>query len=101
MDPLAKFYRRHAEFVWRTLRIAGVPRADIADLAHDVFLVVRRKLPTYTPTLAGSSPEDQERAWIYRIVSYEAKNHRAKSASRNQVPMDSADEIPDERNDSA
>jgi RNA polymerase sigma factor (sigma-70 family) len=100
MDPLAQFYRRHAAFVWRTLRIARVPPADVDDLAHDVFLVIRRELPDYNPTLPGVSPEDQERAWIYQIASYEAKNHRAKISRRKQEPMDSDDEIPDEQSDS-
>lgn len=101
MNTLANFYQRHAEVVWRALRHAGVPRADIPDLAHDVFLILGRKLPTYRPTFPGLSHEDQERAWVHTIAAYEAKNYRAKSASRKQVPMASADEIPDERNDSA
>ncbi len=101
MDPLTDFYRRHADFVWRTLRIARVPLVDIDDLVHEVFLIIRRKLPTYKPTRHGVSAEAQERAWIYTIASYQAKNYRAKIASRNQEPMDSADEIPDLRNDIA
>ena len=40
-------YRQHIDFVWRTLRLCGVPPAMLEDAAHEVFIVVHRKLPEY------------------------------------------------------
>jgi RNA polymerase sigma-70 factor, ECF subfamily len=36
-------YAAELDYVWRTLGRLGVPPADIADAAHDVFVVVYRK----------------------------------------------------------
>ena len=37
-------YEAHFRYVWRVLRGLGVPEADTADAAQEVFLVVHRKL---------------------------------------------------------
>lgn len=42
-------YARGYAHVWRTLRRLGVPEQDIEDQAHDVFLVVHRRLDDYDP----------------------------------------------------
>ena len=42
-------YARGYAHVWRTLRRLGVPEQDIEDQAHDVFLVVHRRLHDYDP----------------------------------------------------
>lgn len=42
-------YARGYPHVWRTLRRLGVPEQDIEDQAHDVFLVVHRRLGDYDP----------------------------------------------------
>jgi RNA polymerase sigma-70 factor, ECF subfamily len=39
-------YESELDYVWRTLGRLGVPPADIADAAHDVFVVVYRKWDT-------------------------------------------------------
>ena len=50
------------------IRALGVPDAEIEDVAQDVFLVVRRKLPQFQRgNLAG---------WIYRIAQLTVRNFR-------------------------
>lgn len=44
-----EIYRIELAYVWRSLRRLGVPPADVEDLAHDVFVIVHRKLSTYDP----------------------------------------------------
>lgn len=43
-------YRAHFAYVIRALRRLGVREADLADLAHDVFVVVHRKLASFDPS---------------------------------------------------
>jgi hypothetical protein len=40
-----EIYESYFEFVWRSLRRMGVPGRSVDDAAHDVFLVVPRRLP--------------------------------------------------------
>lgn len=54
--------------VARWLRALSVPEADIEDVAQDVFLVVRRRLPDFD---GHNVP-----GWIYRITSRQARQHR-------------------------
>lgn len=49
LDSFDVIYARELEYVWRTLGRLGVPPADIADAAHDVFVVVYRKLDEIDP----------------------------------------------------
>ncbi len=50
------------------IRALGVPDAEIEDVAQDVFLVVRRKLPQFQGgNLAG---------WLYRIAQLTVRNFR-------------------------
>jgi len=61
-------YRRHVDFVWRTLRGLGVPEAQVDDAVQDVFIVVYRRRHDYV--------EDRsEKAWLFRIARYVAGNH--------------------------
>ncbi len=103
MDRVATLYQQHSRLVWRALWRACVPKADINDLVHEVFLVVLRKLPTYQfPTLRpGQSPEEQVLAWILKITFYEVKNYRARQRYRRVEPMDQNPETPDARDEAA
>ena len=71
---LAAIYEEHFTFVWRALLRLGVPAASAEDVAQDVFLVVRRRLPDYD----SSFPL---RAWLFGILRRVAKDHR-RSAQR-------------------
>lgn len=103
MDRVATLYQQHSRLVWRALWRARVPKADIDDLVHEVFLVVLRKLPTYQPPTPrpGQSPEEQALAWILKITFYEVKNYRARQRHRGVEPMDRNQETPDARDEAA
>jgi RNA polymerase sigma-70 factor (ECF subfamily) len=102
MDRMAGLYRSHFNLVWGALRRARVPGSDLDDLLQDVFIVVLRKLPTWNPAEnPGRSPEEQERAWVYKITSYEVLNYRRRQRLRRVEPMDRTPEIPDPRNEAA
>ena len=103
MDRVAALYRKHSKLIWRLLWRAQVPKADIDDLIHEVFIVVLRKLPTYQPPTPrpGQTPEDQEIAWICKIAFYEAMNYRARQRHRQVEPMDESREVPDARDETA
>src|SRR4051794_24672898 len=47
---LKKIYEQNAHFVGLTLQRLGVQPADLGDLAHDVFVVVHRRLDTFDGT---------------------------------------------------
>lgn len=71
-------YRTHVDFVWRLSRSLGVDPLDADDLVHEVFLVVRARLP-------ARDPEAPIRAWLARITRNLALHHhrsRARDARR-------------------
>jgi RNA polymerase sigma-70 factor (ECF subfamily) len=67
-------------FVERTLRRCGVPEADIADAAQDVFIVVFRRLAEYDD--AGNVT-----AWLYSICLRLASDYRRRIARRREALM--------------
>ncbi len=75
--PLTFSVVYHAYFpqVVRWLRAMGVPQADMEDLAQEVFLVVRRKLPRFR--------EGHLAAWIYKIAEHKSRNYRRLGWFRN------------------
>jgi RNA polymerase sigma-70 factor (ECF subfamily) len=69
-------YRRHLPAVSGYLA-RRVARADVEDLAADVFAIAWRKRASVT---AG-----EELPWLYRIASFQVSNHRRKLTSRAGV----------------
>jgi RNA polymerase sigma-70 factor (ECF subfamily) len=65
-------YREHLPFVWRSLGGLGVGEAQVEDLAHEVFIVVYRRLGDLDASC-------QVRTWIYGIVRRIAANARRAS----------------------
>jgi RNA polymerase sigma-70 factor (ECF subfamily) len=76
---LARVYADHVQYVWRALRYLGVAEADLADVCHDVFLVVQRRLPSFE----GRS---SLRTWIYGICLRTTSDYRARAFRRREVP---------------
>ncbi len=75
MLDLPDLYRAHYPHVWRTLRRLGVPARFVEDAAHDVFVVVHRRLGDF----------DQSRPvgpWLTGIAYRVASDHR-RSARRH------------------
>ena len=71
------------------MRGLGVPEAELEDVAQDVFLIVRRKLPHFHGgNLAG---------WLYRIASLTVQNFRRRAWFKNLFsrgqPIDSMDMV--------
>ena len=95
MDRVADLYRDHLTFVWRVLWRSRMPAADVKDLAHEVFIVVLRKVRADNPPL---KTPDQQRAWLYLIIRYELKNYRSRARFRGTEPMDESN-FPHPRNE--
>ncbi len=72
-------YREHFAYVWRTLLRLGARDADAPDLAHDVFVVVHRKLSTFD----ASRPV---KPWLFGIAFRVALDHRRKASTHREVP---------------
>ncbi len=75
-DARAEFeavYRRHLPDVSAYLA-RRVDRADVEDLAADVFAIAWRKRDAVAP--------GEELPWLYRIASYQVANHRRRLAVR-------------------
>lgn len=70
-------YRRHFEFVWRTLRRLGVRTADLPDVAQEVFLVVHRRLPDFDGRALVTS-------WLFRICLNASRNQRRRAHVRRE-----------------
>ena len=51
-DPCLDAYQRELDYLMRTLRRLGVDADDVEDLAHEVFLVLRKTWPQYDQTRA-------------------------------------------------
>jgi RNA polymerase sigma-70 factor (ECF subfamily) len=49
-DACLDAYRGELDYLMRTLQRLGVPASDVEDLAHEVFLVLRRTWSEYDPT---------------------------------------------------
>jgi RNA polymerase sigma-70 factor (ECF subfamily) len=70
-------YRDHVGFVWRTLRRLGVAEAEIEDAAHEVFLVVHRRLAEFDGQAAITT-------WLFAIARGVASNRRRSAQRREQ-----------------
>jgi RNA polymerase sigma-70 factor, ECF subfamily len=79
-EQLARIYREHFRFVWRSLRRLGVPEADALDATQDVFVVVHRKLDDFE----GRS---KMTTWLYGIC-FRVAAHRRRSASTAHESLD-------------
>jgi RNA polymerase sigma-70 factor (ECF subfamily) len=72
-------FETHIQYVWRTLRRLGVRQADLADVAHDVFVVVFRRLPDFDP----SRPI---KPWLFGIAYRVASDHRRLRRNSHELP---------------
>lgn len=85
---LDQVYEAHFRYVWRCLKGLGVELAHLDDAAHDVFLVVQRKLPAFDGQQARLT------TWLYEIavrVGRRYRSQRARDGARH-VELASDDE---------
>jgi RNA polymerase sigma-70 factor, ECF subfamily len=74
-------YAAELDYVWHTLRRLGVPDRDREDIAHDVFVIVHRKLATYDPARSL-------RAWLFGIAYRVVADHRRRGRTKNELLED-------------
>lgn len=89
-DPLdlRAIYEAHAKFVWISLQRLGVRRADMDDVAQEVFMVVHRRLDSFDRTARMTT-------WLFGICLRLAANHRRRRRLRDEsLAGESADEQP-------
>jgi RNA polymerase sigma-70 factor (ECF subfamily) len=68
-DPCRDAYQRELDYLLRTFQRLGVDSHDIEDLAHDVFVTLRRTWHQYDPARAF-------RPYIFGIAFRLASSHR-------------------------
>lgn len=64
----AQIYKTWFHEVCRWIRARGGPESELEDLAQEIFLVVRRRLPDFD---GANLP-----AWLYRITANTVSDHR-------------------------
>ncbi|HXJ20209.1 MAG TPA: sigma-70 family RNA polymerase sigma factor [Polyangia bacterium] len=68
-DPCRDAYQCELDYILRTLQRLGVDRHDVEDLAHEVYLVLRRTWHEYNPTRTL-------RSYIFGVAFRVASSHR-------------------------
>lgn len=74
---VGRIYNENIDYVWRVLVHLGVSPSDVADVAHDVFVMVRRRLPSFQ----GRS---SLRTWIYGISLRTVSDYRDRAYRRRE-----------------
>ncbi len=74
-------YERERDYVWRSLRRLGVPERHLEDVAHDVLVVVHRKLDDYQPARPL-------RPWLFGIALRVASDFRRSAKNARETPRD-------------
>jgi RNA polymerase sigma-70 factor (ECF subfamily) len=77
-------YRAHFDYVWHSLRKLGIREADLADLTHDVFVVVHRKLRSFDATRPA-------KPWLFGICFRVALDRKRKASSFRESLTDPVD----------
>ena len=88
-------YDQHFAFAWRNLRRLGVHEPQLSDAAQDVFLVVHRRLPDFSPGSAAE-PGAPVRSWVYSIVVRVARQYRRGLRRKPTEGIDDVGSVPDD-----
>lgn len=75
-------------FVWNSLRRFGVASSDLEDVAHEVFVVVHRKL-------AEIDPSRPIRPWLFAIAFRAASDYRKRAFRRREALLGEDIDRPD------
>lgn len=81
----AALYEAEYAYVERTLRRLGVMAGDLADVAHDLFVVVYRRH-------GERDPARSLRAWLFGIALKLAANYRKRAHRTRELPATAASE---------
>ncbi|MBN1611684.1 MAG: sigma-70 family RNA polymerase sigma factor [Polyangiaceae bacterium] len=71
-------YQAHIAFVVRSLRRLGLPEAQIADAAQEIFIIVYRQLPSFQ---ARSSLKTWIFGIVYRVAVHWGRQHQRRKTS--------------------
>lgn len=74
---VTQVHERHGEFVWRTLHRMGIRAPHVEDVYQEVFLVVHRRLRTFSGQCAITT-------WLYEICFRVAAGYRRKAHFRRE-----------------
>jgi RNA polymerase sigma-70 factor (ECF subfamily) len=74
---VAGIYSTQKDFVWLTLQRMGIRHPDLEDVFQEVFVIVHRRLHTY-------SPEARLTAWLYGICLRSVARHRRRAFRRRE-----------------
>jgi len=77
-------YRAELCYVWRTLQRLGARPADLEDLAHDVFVVVHRRLGDF-------EPGRPVRPWLFGIAFRVASDYRRRARYKAEIATGSVE----------
>lgn len=94
-SPALRFedvYRAERDYLWRTLRRLGVSERHLEDLAHDVLVVVHRKLVDYDPARPL-------RPWLFGIATRVASDFRRRASNVHETPRDDVEGIVENHTD--
>lgn len=83
---LRQVYQAHFTHVWHTLRRLGVAERDLEDLAHEVFVVVHRRLDSYDPARPI-------RPWLTGIAYRVASDQRRRAHHQRELLDDPAHHV--------
>jgi RNA polymerase sigma-70 factor (ECF subfamily) len=87
-DGCLEVFSRELDYICRTLRRLGVPERDVEDLAHEVFLVLRRTWHEYD----AARPV---RAYLFGIAFRIASSNRRRTwRETNAAVVDAQDSAP-------
>lgn len=75
---VTQVHERHGEFVWRTLHRMGVRAPHVEDVYQEVFLVVHRRLSTFSGRCALTT-------WLYEICFRVAAGYRRKAHFKRET----------------
>jgi RNA polymerase sigma-70 factor (ECF subfamily) len=87
VPTLRQIIEEHGAQAWRTLRLCGVPSADLPDVCQEVFLIVHRKIAEFE----GRS---SLRTWVYGICVKVAADHRRRARFRHERIVAEPPELP-------
>jgi len=80
-DFFRKAYDEHFTYVWHSLRRFGVWDRELEDAAHDVFIVVHKKLDTY-------DADRPLKPWLLGIAFRVASDFRRRAQNKREIASD-------------
>lgn len=75
LPSFSEIFQTYSAFVWRVLMRLGVARADVDDVAQEVFMSLHQSLPSFEGRCSL-------RTWVYGICQRRAVDYRRRAAFR-------------------